>query len=107
MMSMTQRQKTDQSKAWKPNTPGAQVAENDIQLQPPTPENNTQGLGEQMHSNNEATQMCPQRHASSTSKYQFFERQYHAHSFRRSRILRLGLAQMETPDKTKTNFNSS
>ena len=28
------------------NTPGAQEAEDDIQQQTPTPENNTQGLGE-------------------------------------------------------------
>ena len=52
----------------------------------PAPENNTQGFGEQMHSSNEATQRCPQRHASPTSKYQLFERherQYHVHGFRR------------------------
>ena len=37
------------------------------------PENNTQGLGAKMHSSNEATQRYPQRQASPTSKYQFFE----------------------------------
>ena len=35
-----------------------------IQQKIPTPEKNTQGLGEQMHSSNEATHKCPQRHAS-------------------------------------------
>ena len=55
-------------------TPGARVAEDDIQLQTTTAENNIQGLGEQMHSSNEATQRCPQRHASPNSKYKLFER---------------------------------
>ena len=40
---------SDQDKAWPPNTPGAREAEDDIQQQTHTPENNTQGLGEQMH----------------------------------------------------------
>ena len=53
--SMTQRQET-LIMSWPPNTPGAQEAEDDIQQQTPTPENPTQGLGEQMHSGNEATQ---------------------------------------------------
>ena len=65
---------------------GAGEAEGDIQqLTPCTPENNTQGLGEQMHNSNEATQSCPERHASANSKYQFFERhekQYHAHFYK-------------------------
>ena len=60
--------KSDQGKAWPPNTPGALVAEDDIQQQTPTPENNTQGLGEQMYSSNEATQRCPQRHYFSHKK---------------------------------------
>ena len=47
-------------KAWPPNTPGPQEAEGDIQQQTPTPENNTQGLGEQMQNSNEVTQRCPQ-----------------------------------------------
>ena len=70
----TTTRKSDQVKAWPPNTPGAREAEDDIQQLTPTPENNTQGFGEQMHSSNEATQMCPQRLASPTSKYQFIER---------------------------------
>ena len=58
---MTQRQETlIREKPWQPNTPGAREAEGDIQQQTPTQENNTQGLGEQMHSSNEATQMCTQ-----------------------------------------------
>ena len=72
--------KSDQSKAQPPNTPGARESEDGIHQHTPTPENNTQGLGEQMHSCYEATQRCPQTHASPTSKYQFFgrvERQYH------------------------------
>ena len=55
--------KSDQGKAWPVNTPGAREAEDDILQQTPTPENNTQGLGKQMHNSNEATQRCPQRHA--------------------------------------------
>ena len=42
--------KSDQDKAWPPNTPGTQEAEDDIQQQTPKLENNTQGLGEQMQS---------------------------------------------------------
>ena len=66
--------KSDQGKAWPLNTPGARESEDDIQQLTPTPENNTQGLGEEMHSSYEATQRCPQGHASPTSKYHFFER---------------------------------
>ena len=55
MTSMTQRQET-LIMSWPLNTPGAQEAEDDIQQQTPTPENITQGLGEQMHSSNETTQ---------------------------------------------------
>ena len=40
---------------------------------PPTPENNTQGLGEQMQNSNEVIQRCLQIYVSSTSKYQFSE----------------------------------
>ena len=65
---------SDQDKAWPPNTPGAREAEGDIQQLTPTPENNTQGLGEQMHNSNDVTQRCPQRLASPTSNYQFCER---------------------------------
>ena len=64
------------------NTPGPREAEDIIQQQTTTPENKTQGLEEQMRSSYEATQRCPQRHASPTSKYQFFERherQYNKH----------------------------
>ena len=58
---MTQRQETlIREKPWPPNTPGAREAEDVIQQQTPTQENNTQGLGEQMHSSNEATQRCTQ-----------------------------------------------
>ena len=78
--------KSNRDIAWPPNTPGAREAEDNVPQQTPTPENNTQGLGEQMHSSNEVTQRCPQRRASPTSKYQFFERperQYRAHGLRR------------------------
>ena len=44
---------TDRNKVWPPNTPGAQEPEGDIQQLTPTPENNTQGLGEQMQNSNE------------------------------------------------------
>ena len=54
--------KSDQGTPWPPNTPGGREAEDDILQQTPTPENNIQGLGEQMQSSNEATQRCPQRH---------------------------------------------
>ena len=67
----TTTRKSDQGKAWSPTTRGARVAEDDIQEQSPTPENNTHGLEERMHSCNEATQRSPQRHASPTSNYQF------------------------------------
>ena len=45
---------------------GAREAEDDIQQLIPTPENNTQGLGEQMHSSNEVTKTkrYPQIHIS-------------------------------------------
>ena len=42
----TTTRKSDQGKAWPPDTPGALEAEDDIQQQTPTPENNTRGLGE-------------------------------------------------------------
>ena len=42
----TTTRKSDQGKAWPPNTPGAQEAEDDIQQKTPTPENNTEGLGD-------------------------------------------------------------
>ena len=77
---------SDRGKAWPPNTPGAREAEDDIQQQTITAENNTLGLAEQMHSSNKATQRCPQKQASPTSKYQFFEsheRQYYAYGLRR------------------------
>ena len=82
MTSMTQRQKTlmKAEPACPPNASGAREAEDGIQQQPPTSENNSQGLGGQMQKQHEATQRCSQRHASPTSKYQFFERherQYH------------------------------
>ena len=41
----TTTRKSNQSKAWPSNTPGAREAEDDIQQQTPTPENNAQGLG--------------------------------------------------------------
>ena len=77
--------KSDKGKAWPPNTPSAWEAEDDIQQQTPTPENNTQDLGEQMHGSHEAKQRCPQRHASPTSKYKFFGRhgiKYHVNCLR-------------------------
>ena len=40
-------------KAWPPNTPGAREAEDDIQQLIPTPENNAQGLEDQMDNSNE------------------------------------------------------
>ena len=43
----TMTRNSDQGKAWPPNTPGAREAENYIQQQTSTPENNTQELGEQ------------------------------------------------------------
>ena len=82
----------DQGKAWPPNAPGARKlkmifsSKLKIQILTSTPENNTHILGEQMHSSNEITQRCPQRHATPTSKYQFFEKhgkQYHEHGLRR------------------------
>ena len=54
--AVTRHQWHNDKNAWPPNTPGARAAEDDIQHQTPTPENNTQGLEEQMHSSNEATQ---------------------------------------------------
>ena len=80
MTSITQ-QETNQDEAFPPNTLGAREAEGDIQQLTPTPENSTQGLD----NSNEVTQMCPLRHSSPTSKYQFSERheqQYHAHGLR-------------------------
>ena len=67
--SMTQRQETLVRKnAWSPNTPGAQEAVGDIQQITPKPENDTQGLGEQMQNSNEVIQRCPQIYVSTTSK---------------------------------------
>ena len=60
----------DQGKAWPPNAPSVQEIEGKYQQLTTTPENNTRGLGEQMHNNNKITEMCPQRRASPTSKYQ-------------------------------------
>ena len=60
----TTSRKSDQGKGWPPNTQGAREAEDDIQQQTHAPENNTQGLVEQMHSSNEATQRYPHRQAS-------------------------------------------
>ena len=85
--------------------PSARVPEDDIQQQTPTPDNNTQGLREQMHSSNEATQRCLQRHASPSSKFQFFERHERQHTAYmifegepavklHAKISRLGLAQI-------------
>ena len=45
----TTTRKCDQGKLWPLNTPSAREAEDDIQQQTPKPENNTQGLEEQMH----------------------------------------------------------
>ena len=62
MTSMTHRQETLIARP--PNTLGGKEVEDGMQT--PTPENNTQGLGEQIHSSNEATKMYPQRQASPT-----------------------------------------
>ena len=48
--------------------------EGDILQLTPTPENNIQGLGEQMENGNEVPQRCLQIYVSPTSKYQFYER---------------------------------
>ena len=53
----TTTRKSDQGKAWPLNTTGTREAEDDIQQQTLTPENNAQGLGEQLHSSNEATEV--------------------------------------------------
>ena len=58
MASMTQRQESLIREK-----PGHRIqAEDGIQQQIPTSENNTHGLGEQMHSSIEATQRCPGVH---------------------------------------------
>ena len=107
---------SDRDKTWPPITPRAQEAEGDIQQLTPTPESDTQRLGEQMqYSGNEVTQRCPQMYVSPTSKYQFSERhviQYHTHGLRMwaccqsftSMMPRLGLARIETPDMTKSSW---
>ena len=80
---MTQQQET---LIRPPNTPGAQEAEGGIQQLTPTPENNTQGLGEQMKTGNEVTQRCRKIHFSPSPKCQFSERhekQYHTHGLQR------------------------
>ena len=48
----TKTRKSDQVKAWPPNTPGDREADDYIQQQNPTSENNIKGLGEQIHSSN-------------------------------------------------------
>ena len=58
----TATRNSDQGKAWPPNTPGAQEAEDDIQQQTPTPKNNTHGLGDQIHSSNEVTKVHNEVH---------------------------------------------
>ena len=55
----TTTKNSDQRKAWLLNTPGVQEAEHSAD-DPPTSENNTQGLREQMQNSNEVTQRCPQ-----------------------------------------------
>ena len=54
----TTTRNTDQDKAWPPNTPEAQEAEGNIQQLTPIPENNVQGIGEQMQISNKVTQSC-------------------------------------------------
>ena len=68
MMSMIQRQETLIRVKHGPEYTGAREAVGDIQQQTITLENNTQGLGEQIHNSNEVTQRCPQRNALPTSK---------------------------------------
>ena len=41
------KRNSDRGKAWPPNTPDAREAEGDIPYLTPTPERNTQELGEQ------------------------------------------------------------
>ena len=51
----TMTRNSDRDTAWLQSTPGAQEAEGDIQQLTPTPENNTQGFGEQNQNSNEVT----------------------------------------------------
>ena len=102
----TTTRNSDQDKAWPPNTPGAQEAQGHIQQLTPTPENNTRGLGEQMQNSKEVSQTCPRTHVSPTSKYKFPETISRRWSLKVSllynftpRMSRLGIAQIETPDK--------
>ena len=105
----TATRKSDQGKAWPPNTPCAREAEDDIPQQTPTPENNTRGLGEQMHCNKEATQKCTQRHTSQPPNTNSMgdTREDTAHMTSKVSLMsnfkprksRLGLAEMETPDR--------
>ena len=77
---------SDQSKAWPTNTPGAQEVEDDFQQLTPTPENNTQGLGDQMQNSNEVSTEVSTNIRFTNLKIQFAERhwkQYHAHGLRR------------------------
>ena len=75
---MTQRRETDQDKAWPPNTPGAQEAEDGILSLTTTPMNITKGLGEQTQNSYEVHKII---YVSPTYKYQLSERygkQYNA-----------------------------
>ena len=64
-----------------------------------------------MHSSNEVTQRCPQRDASPTSKYQFCARPEDDATHiviegepavkLHTKNVKLGLPEIETPDKTK------
>ena len=57
----TTTRNSDRGKDWSPNTLGARETEGDSQQLTRTSENNTGGLGEQMHNSNEVTQRCQQR----------------------------------------------
>ena len=106
--------KFDQGKAWPPNRSDALEAEDDIQQQTPTPEKNTQGLGEQMHSSNEATQKCPQdtlhqpqntnslRDKGDNTTHMVLEVDGEPAVKFHAKNVKVGLGQMETPDKTKS-----
>ena len=65
---MTQWQETLVTTKTLPTVPDAREAEG-VSIQPiPTQENNTQGVGAQMHNSNEVNQRYPQKHSSPTSK---------------------------------------
>ena len=105
-------------KAWPSNTLGAQEAEGDIQQLTPTPENNTEGLGEQRQNINGVPQRYLQKNTEvstlPTSEYQFsawetretiprtWSSKVSLLSNFAQRMSRFELARIETTDKTKS-----